>query len=79
MRRVVRGNLRRVLGRAATPETLDAATKESFTSYARYWFDSFRARVIPADEMLARVRVDGEEHLAAAVEAGRGAIAALPT
>jgi phosphatidylinositol dimannoside acyltransferase len=77
-RRVVRANLRRVLGRAATPEALDAATKEAFTSYARYWFDAFRARVIPVEGMLARVRVEGDEHLAAAMEAGRGAIVALP-
>ena len=77
-REVVQGNLRRVLGRAADPEVLDAAAKEAFTSYARYWFDAFRARVIPGEEMLARVRTEGEEHLAAAVEAGRGAVVALP-
>jgi lauroyl/myristoyl acyltransferase len=77
-RGVVEGNLSRVLGKAAAPEVLRAASKEAFRSYARYWFEAFRVRVMGDDEFMSRVRVEGEENLAAAVEAGRGAIVALP-
>jgi phosphatidylinositol dimannoside acyltransferase len=77
-RGVVERNLSRVLGKAAAPEVLRAASKEAFRSYARYWFEAFRVRVMGDDEFMSRVRVEGEENLAAAVEAGRGAIVALP-
>lgn len=77
-RGVVERNLSRVLGKAAAPEVLRAASKEAFRSYARYWFEAFRVRIMGDDEFMSRVRVEGEENLAAAVEAGRGAIVALP-
>lgn len=77
-RGVVERNLTRVLGKAGTPEILRAASKEAFRSYARYWFDAFRIRVLADRDFLSRMRVEGEENLAAAVEAGRGAIVALP-
>jgi lauroyl/myristoyl acyltransferase len=77
-RRVIERNLAHVLGPAAASEALDAAGREAFRSYARYWYDTFRIRVLSDEDFLARVRVEGDEHLAAAVEAGTGAIVALP-
>jgi phosphatidylinositol dimannoside acyltransferase len=77
-RGVIERNLSRVLGKGASPEVLRAASKEAFRSYARYWFDAFRVRVMSDEEFIGRIRIDGEENLAAAVEAGRGAIVALP-
>ena len=77
-RGVIERNLSRVLGKAGTPEILRAASKEAFRSYARYWFDAFRIRVLSDQEFLGRMRIDGDENLAEAMEAGRGAIVALP-
>ncbi|HYH28536.1 MAG TPA: phosphatidylinositol mannoside acyltransferase [Actinomycetota bacterium] len=77
-RRVVAGNLSRVLGRSSSSPVVQRAVREAFDSYARYWFDSFRSRVIPREEFLRRSRFEGAEHLEAAMERGRGAIVALP-
>jgi phosphatidylinositol dimannoside acyltransferase len=77
-RSVIEGNLARVLGPGAGPEILRAASKEAFRSYARYWYDTFRVRVMPDEEFMARIHAEGVEHLQGAVDAGRGAIVALP-
>jgi lauroyl/myristoyl acyltransferase len=77
-RTVVQGNLRRVLGPAAGPEVLRAASREAFLSYARYWYDMFRLRAMTDAEFMARVKADGDHNLQAAVEGGRGGIVALP-
>jgi phosphatidylinositol dimannoside acyltransferase len=77
-RAVIEGNLARVLGPGAGPDVIGAASKEAFRSYARYWYDTFRIRVMGDEEFMARVHVEGAEHLQAAVEAGGGAIVALP-
>jgi KDO2-lipid IV(A) lauroyltransferase len=77
-RRIVAGNLSRVLGRAPASELVQAATKEAFRSYGRYWYDTFHARVIPPDEMLRRQIFVGREHLERAFEKGAGLVLALP-
>lgn len=77
-RRVVEGNLSRVIGRAPGSPALRAATREAFRSYARYWFDTFRIRVMPDEEFLRRMRFEGWENFAGAIEAGTGAVLALP-
>ncbi|MDQ6849536.1 MAG: phosphatidylinositol mannoside acyltransferase, partial [Actinomycetota bacterium] len=47
-------------------------------SYARYWLETFRLpKMAPAD-LLARIDATGAEHLAAALDRGRGAVVALP-
>jgi phosphatidylinositol dimannoside acyltransferase len=77
-RKVVEGNLSRVLGPAAGPEVLRAAAREAFLSYARYWFEAFRIRVMTDEEFMSRWQAEGAENLEAAVKAGRGAIVAIP-
>jgi KDO2-lipid IV(A) lauroyltransferase len=67
-----------VLGRSPESPIVQAATKEAFRSYARYWFDSFHARVIPEEEFLRRQVFIGSEHLERAFEKGGGVVLALP-
>lgn len=52
--------------------------QESFDSYARYWIESFRLPTMSARAVNAALRVEGYHHLGAALEAGKGAIVALP-
>lgn len=77
-RRTVKSNLARVLGRDSDSPLVDAAAREAFRSYARYWYDTFRMRVIPREEFLKRHGSVGLEHIERALEGGRGALMALP-
>jgi phosphatidylinositol dimannoside acyltransferase len=77
-RRTVQRNLARVLGRDPEDPLVRAAAQESFASYARYWFDTFRVRTMPEEEFAPRFRIEGRENLENAIEGGRGGILALP-
>ena len=78
VRATVAANQARVLGLDPGSELVDAATREAFALYARYWFDTFRVRVLPLEELNERIRVEGLEHIDRALEGGRGCIAVLP-
>jgi lauroyl/myristoyl acyltransferase len=73
-------NLRRVIGPAASAADLRRLSRDGMRSYLRYWLEVFRLPVIPAEEIMSRMRVEGDQvevalgHLAA----GRGVIFALP-
>jgi phosphatidylinositol dimannoside acyltransferase len=73
-------NLRRVIGPQASAEDLRRLSRLGMRSYLRYWLEVFRLPVIPPDEIMARMRMQGDQvevalgHLAA----GRGVIFALP-
>jgi phosphatidylinositol dimannoside acyltransferase len=75
----LRKNLARVIGVPAA-EVPDGLIRASLASYARYWREAFRLPSMD-HELLAR-RLDesarGGENIAAALEAGRGAVLALP-
>jgi KDO2-lipid IV(A) lauroyltransferase len=77
-RRTVKSNLARVLGRDSDSQLVDAAAREAFQSYARYWYDTFRMRAIPPEEFIKRHGSVGLEHIERALEGGRGAVLALP-
>jgi lauroyl/myristoyl acyltransferase len=77
-RGVLEGNLARVLGKDPGSPVVHSAVKEAFRSYGRYWYDTFHIRTMPDQEFVARYRFVGREHIAAALEAGRGAVLALP-
>ena len=78
--RRLEANLRRVLGPEASYEELRKLSRDGMRSYLRYWLEVFRLPVIPAEEIMARMRMQGDQvevalgHLAA----GRGVIFALP-
>jgi KDO2-lipid IV(A) lauroyltransferase len=77
-RRTVERNLAHVLGEPLGSPVLEAAAKEVFRSYARYWFESFHVRVLSDEEVIKRFRMEGREHIDRAVGEGRGAVLALP-
>ncbi|KQY09641.1 lipid A biosynthesis acyltransferase [Mycobacterium sp. Root135] len=75
----LRKNLARVVG-VAPADVPDDLIRASLASYARYWREAFRLpsmdhRVLAHELDEAAV---GGEHVAAALDAGRGAILALP-
>ncbi|MDD7965067.1 phosphatidylinositol mannoside acyltransferase [Actinomycetospora lemnae] len=75
--RRLRANLARVrpdLG----PEALDALTRAALRSYARYWREAFRLPGTDHAVLARRPVVEGQEHLDAALAAGKGAVVALP-
>ncbi|HEX9122861.1 MAG TPA: phosphatidylinositol mannoside acyltransferase [Actinomycetota bacterium] len=78
VRATVARNQARVLGVEPESDVAASATREAFRLYARYWFDTFRIRVLPPDEVLRRTDMHGLEHIDRALEAGRGCIAVLP-
>jgi lauroyl/myristoyl acyltransferase len=78
VRAVVAGNLAQVLGRPMDSPLVQAATREAFTLYARYWHETFLARAFPPEEVNRRFRMVDREHIDRALEAGRGCIVALP-
>jgi KDO2-lipid IV(A) lauroyltransferase len=78
VRETVARNQARVLGVDPGSEAARAATREAFDLYARYWLDTFRLRVVSAEEILRRVNVTGREHLDAALEGRRGCVAVMP-
>ena len=57
---------------------LRRAVQESFDSYARYWIESFRLPAMSKRVVARSFREDGYQHLLTALDAGKGAIIALP-
>jgi phosphatidylinositol dimannoside acyltransferase len=77
-RATVAVNLARILGRPPRSPLVQDATREAFSLYARYWYDTFAIRNAGRKEMNERFRMDGLDLLDGDLEAGRGAIVALP-
>lgn len=70
-------NLRRV--RPGLDEAgLRALSRAGMRSYLRYWMESFRLPVWSRERVARDVRSEGLENLRAPIEAGRGAVIALP-
>jgi KDO2-lipid IV(A) lauroyltransferase len=71
-------NLARVLDRPVDDPVVRARSRDSMRSYLRYWAESFRLPAWDAEQVLARVRPEGEEHLDAEHKVGVGVVLALP-
>jgi len=54
------------------------AVREAFESYARYWMESLRLPEMDPADVDAGFSIEGLEHIKAALDAGTGAILALP-
>jgi lauroyl/myristoyl acyltransferase len=77
-RDVVAGNLSRVLGYPPDSPLVQAATKECFVLYGRYWYETFALRTMPPEEVDRRFSIEGLEHADRALEKGRGVVLTLP-
>lgn len=79
-RRMAERHQRRVA--TATGLTGDAALRRAvgsvFGSYGRYWFELFRLPSESPQRIAEHIRVDGFEHVEAALAQGQGVIFALP-
>lgn len=78
VRAVVSENQAQVLGRDADDPLVRASTREAFRSYARYWFDSFHAARFTPEQLASMCEADEGKWVDEALEAGTGAILALP-
>jgi KDO2-lipid IV(A) lauroyltransferase len=75
----LRKNLARVIG-VPPSKVPDSLIRASLGSYARYWREAFRLPSMDHTKLAKRVddTMKGEEHIATALAAGRGAVMALP-
>jgi KDO2-lipid IV(A) lauroyltransferase len=71
-------NLRRALGAELHGRELRRLVDQTFSSYARYYIDSFRLPNLTREEVENGWTVEGYEHVQAAVDSGTGPILALP-
>jgi lauroyl/myristoyl acyltransferase len=77
-REALRANLGQVLGPSVGPRELERAVRRGFASYGRYWVEAFRLEDLTASQIRRRLRIEGREHIDAALATGRGAIFASP-
>lgn len=75
----LRKNLARVIG-VSPNDVPDELIRASLASYARYWREAFRLPTMDLPKLARRLQdgVVGQDHLDAALAAGRGAVFALP-
>jgi lauroyl/myristoyl acyltransferase len=78
VRATVAANQARALGLTVNDERVKISTREAFDLYARYWYDSFRVRVAPRDEVNARTRMVDVHHIDEGLERGSGVVCVLP-
>lgn len=78
VRSIVAANQGQVLGREPEDPLVQAATREAFERYARYWFDTFHLARLSDADALRRFRVQGVEHMDAALAAGTGVVMVIP-
>src|SRR6266508_2262365 len=77
-RATVSKNYGQVLGRPPGSDLVQAAVREGFSLYARYWYESFAVRTWDRDRVDRTFHIQIAERLDKALAAGRGCIAALP-
>jgi lauroyl/myristoyl acyltransferase len=78
VRRTVAANQAQVLGVSPDSALAEAAARDAFGLYARYWYDTFRTRALSRGEVNARTQTSGIDRIDNALDAGSGCIVALP-
>ena len=71
---LVRRHARRIMGDVATQDEVDAAGREMFASYGRYWGEVFWFRPRRKQWAIDSTAIDGKEAVLAAHDAGRGVV-----
>ncbi len=74
----VERNVRRIYGPDLAPAAVDEIVREVFSSYVRYWIESFRLPDLSAEQIDAGVTITGFEVVTQALAEGNGVIVALP-
>ena len=74
---MIERHLRRVRPTASDREIRSAA-RRAFSSYVRYWFESFRLPRLSVPTVERGISIDGFQHVLDGVAAGNGVILALP-
>jgi phosphatidylinositol dimannoside acyltransferase len=77
-REALRTNLRQVLGPEASDAQVERVVRKGFRLYGRYWGEAFRLENLTREDIRARMRIEGREHLDAALAKGQGTILAVP-
>jgi len=77
-RRQVERNIARIYEGHLSQTVVDAIVHETFTSYVRYWVESFRLPDTGAEAIDAGVTITGFDAVTDALDAGGGVIIALP-
>jgi lauroyl/myristoyl acyltransferase len=77
-RAALRANLRQVLGPDASEATVERVVRRGFYRYGRYWAEAFRLENLSQQDIRDRFRLEGQDHIDAALARGRGAIFAVP-
>lgn len=71
-------HVRRVHGPGLSPRDVDRAVRETFSSYARYWLETFRLPRETPESLREGITTCGLEYLEAAAAGGRGMVMAAP-
>lgn len=74
----VERNVARIYGPDLAPDVVEGIAVETFTSYARYWIESFRLPGTPAAAIDEGVTINDFDVVTDALAAGKGLIVALP-
>lgn len=74
-KRAIARNLAHILGAPPGDRRVRAATRQMLRNFATYWVDLFAFAQLPPERTQALVdRVEGSEHLEAAIAAGKGGV-----
>jgi KDO2-lipid IV(A) lauroyltransferase len=77
-RATVAANQAQVLGRAVDDPLVRASTREAFTRYARYWFDTFHVLGWSDERVVEAFRFENLEAVEKGLADGKGVLIALP-
>lgn len=78
--RQLRKNLRRVVGPSVSELRMDQIVGDAMRSYSRYWLETFRLPKLDLHAIATETdaNMTGQDTLAAAIQAGKGVVIALP-
>ncbi|HEX7276733.1 MAG TPA: phosphatidylinositol mannoside acyltransferase, partial [Acidimicrobiales bacterium] len=77
-REMVARHQRRAAAAPLDRRQLDRAVRGAYQTYGRYWMESLRVPTMDPDRIAAGLSIEGLGQLEAALEAGKGAILAIP-